>query len=102
MHGNMQRAHAEFIQKADGPFTYIAATPHSLSLVRDKFGTRKGIIGYRIVNGGKNATLWAMATDLSALDIVGANDDVKAAPPGKSIIFTNLINKLIKVYFKKK
>jgi methylamine---glutamate N-methyltransferase subunit A len=87
MHGNLQRAHAEFIQKADGPFTYIAATPHSLSLVRDKFGTRKGIIGYNRGEGG-NPAFWAMATDLSALDIVGANDDVKAAPPGKSIIFT--------------
>src|SRR5919112_849789 len=87
MHGNLQRAHDEFIQKADGPFTYIAATPHSLSLVRDKFGTRKGIIGYNRGGGGKPA-FWAMATDLSALDIVGANDDVKAAPPGKSIIFT--------------
>lgn len=87
MHGNIQRAHAEFIQKADGPFTYIAATPHSLSLVRDKFGTRKGIIGYNR-GGGGNPAFWAMATDLSALDIVGASNDVKAAPPGKSIIFT--------------
>lgn len=87
MHGDIQRAHAEFIQKADGPFTYIAATPHSLSLVRDKFGTRKGIIGYNR-GGGGNPAFWAMATDLSALDIIGANDDVKAAPPGKSIIFT--------------
>jgi glutamine phosphoribosylpyrophosphate amidotransferase len=87
MHGDIQRAHDEFIQKADGPFTYFAATPHSLSLVRDKFGTRKGIIGYN--RGGEgNPAFWAMATDLSALDIVGANDDVKAASPGKSIIFT--------------
>ena len=87
MHGDIQRAHDEFIQKADGPFTYFAATPHSLSLVRDKFGTRKGIIGYN--RGGEgNPAFWAMATDLSALDIVGANDDVKAACPGKSIIFT--------------
>jgi glutamine phosphoribosylpyrophosphate amidotransferase len=88
MHGDIQRAHSEFIQKADGPFTYIAATPHSLSLVRDKFGTRKGIIGYNSGDGGKNPAFWAMATDLSALDIVGANEDVKAVPPGKSIIFT--------------
>jgi len=87
MHGDIQRAYDEFIQKADGPFTYFAATPHSLSLVRDKFGTRKGIIGYN--RGGEgNPAFWAMATDLSALDIVGANDDVKAACPGKSIIFT--------------
>jgi methylamine---glutamate N-methyltransferase subunit A len=87
MHGDIQRAHDEFIQKADGPFTYIAATPNSLSLVRDKFGTRKGIIGYNRGKGG-NPAFWAMATDLSALDIVGANEDVKAASPGKSIIFT--------------
>jgi methylamine---glutamate N-methyltransferase subunit A len=86
-HGNIQRAHDEFIQKADGPFTYIAATNHSLSLIRDKFGTRKGIVGYNPGGNGYPA-FWAMATDLSALDIVGANEDVKAASPGKSIIFT--------------
>jgi methylamine---glutamate N-methyltransferase subunit A len=86
-HGNIQRANEEFIQKADGPFTYILATPHSLSLTRDKFGTRKGIIGYNPGGVGYPA-FWAMATDLSALDIVGAIEDVKAAPPGKSIIFT--------------
>jgi methylamine---glutamate N-methyltransferase subunit A len=85
-HGDIQRAHNEFIQKADGPFTYIAATNHSLSLTRDKFGTRKGIVGYN--PGGKGyPAFWAMATDLSALDVVGANEYVKAAPPGKSIIF---------------
>jgi glutamine phosphoribosylpyrophosphate amidotransferase len=43
-HGNLKRAHDEFIQKADGPFTYIASTNRTLSLVRDKFGTRKGIL----------------------------------------------------------
>ena len=86
-HGDIQRAHDEFIQKADGPFTYIAATNHSLSLIRDKFGTRKGIVGYNPGGEGYPA-FWAMATDLSALDIVGANEDVKAASPGKSIIFT--------------
>ena len=86
-HGDIQRAHDEFIQKADGPFTYIAATNHSLSLVRDKFGTRKGIVGYNPGGDGYPA-FWAMATDLSALDIVGANEDVKAASPGKSMIFT--------------
>lgn len=85
-HGDIERAHKEFIQKADGPFTYIAATNQSLSLVRDKFGTRKGIVGYNPGGDGYPA-FWAMATDLSALDIVGANEYVKAAPPGKSLIF---------------
>ena len=86
-HGDIERAHNEFIQKADGPFTYIAATNHSLSLIRDKFGTRKGIVGYN-PGGEGHPAFWAMATDLSALDIVGANEDVKAASPGKSLIFT--------------
>jgi amidophosphoribosyltransferase len=86
-HGDIERAHNEFIKKADGPFTYIAATNHSLSLIRDRFGTRKGIVGYN-PGGDGHPAFWAMATDLSALDIVGANEDVKAAPPGKSIIFT--------------
>ncbi len=89
-HGDIERAHNEFIQKADGPFTYIAATNYSLSLVRDKFGTRKGIVGYNPGRDGYPA-FWAMATDLSALDIVGANEYVKAVPPGKSLTFT--INK---------
>lgn len=87
MHGDIQRANDEFIQKADGPFTYIAATPTSLSLIRDKFGTRKGIIGYN-PGEGEYPAFWAIATDLSALDIVGANEHVKAASPGKSITFT--------------
>ena len=86
-HGDLERAHNEFIQKADGPFTYIASTNRTLSLVRDKFGTRKGIVGY---NPGSNEhpAFWAMATDLSALDIIGANEEVKAASPGKSLVFT--------------
>ena len=86
-HGDLERAHNEFIQKADGPFTYIASTNRTLSLVRDKFGTRKGIVGY---NPGSDAypAFWAMATDLSALDIIGANKEVKAASPGKSLVFT--------------
>jgi glutamine phosphoribosylpyrophosphate amidotransferase len=99
MHGDIQRAHTEFIRKADGPFTYIAATSNSLSLVRDKFGTRKGIIGYNRGSSGscgsgdnrmeqeERPPFWAMATDLSALDIVGANEYVQVAPPGKPIIF---------------
>jgi glutamine phosphoribosylpyrophosphate amidotransferase len=96
MHGDIQRAHTEFIRKADGPFTYIAATSNSLSLVRDKFGTRKGIVGYNRGSSGSgdnnmgqegSPPFWAMATDLSALDIVGANEYVQAAPPGKPIIF---------------
>jgi glutamate synthase domain-containing protein 1 len=41
-HGNIERAHYEFIKKADGPFTYLLATDESLALVRDKFGAIKG------------------------------------------------------------
>ena len=57
-HGDVERAHREFISRADGPFTYIAATADSLAIVRDKFGTRKGIIGY---NPGteKQPPFWA-------------------------------------------
>jgi glutamine phosphoribosylpyrophosphate amidotransferase len=86
-HGDLEKAHNEFIQKADGPFTYIASTNSTLSLVRDKFGTRKGIVGY---NPGSNEypAFWAIATDLSALDVIGATKDVKAASPGKSLVFT--------------
>ena len=74
-HGDIERAHREFVAKADGPFTYIAATVDSIAIVRDKFGTRKGIIGY---NPGTNdhPSFWAMATDLSALDVVGATTKI--------------------------
>lgn len=86
-HGDLERAHNEFIQKADGPFTYIASTNRTLSLVRDRFGTRKGIVGYN-PGSDEHPAFWAMATDLSALDIIGANEEVKAASPGKSLVFT--------------
>lgn len=85
-HGDVERAHREFISRADGPFTYIAATTDSLAIVRDKFGTRKGIIGY---NPGteKQPSFWAMATDLSALDVVGATEKIETPHPGKPMIF---------------
>jgi amidophosphoribosyltransferase len=85
-HGDIERAHSEFIAKADGPFTYIAATSNSIAIVRDKFGTRKGIIGY---NPGTSdcAPFWAMATDLSALDVVGATTKIETPHPGKPRIF---------------
>lgn len=85
-HGDIERAHREFVVKADGPFTYIAATPDSIAIVRDKFGTRKGIVGY---NPGTKDTpsFWAMATDLSALDVIGATSKIETPHPGKPRIF---------------
>ena len=87
-HGDLEEANYEFIKKADGPFTYIVATPDSLALVRDKFGARKGIFGYN--PGNRNyPSFWAMATDLSALDSVGATLYVETPAPGKPKIFYN-------------
>lgn len=87
-HGDIQKANYEFVMKADGPFTYMVATPDSLALVRDRFGARKGIFGYN--PGSKNyPSFWAMATDLSALDSVGATYHVETAQPGKPKIFYN-------------
>jgi methylamine---glutamate N-methyltransferase subunit A len=87
-HGDLEKANNEFIKKADGPFTYIVATPDSLALVRDRFGARKGIIGYN--PGNRNyPPFWAMATDLSALDSVGATLYVETPQPGKPKIFYN-------------
>jgi glutamine phosphoribosylpyrophosphate amidotransferase len=84
-HGDIERAHNEFVSKADGPFTYIAATSDSIAIVRDKFGTRKCIIGY---NPGTDCSpFWAMATDLSALDVVGATTKIETPHPGKPRIF---------------
>lgn len=89
-HGDLEKANNEFIKKADGPFTYIVATPDSLALVRDRFGARKGIFGYN--PGNRNCpSFWAMATDLSALDSVGATSHVETPPPGKPKIFKNKI-----------
>ena len=87
-HGDIEKANYEFIKKADGPFTYIVATPDSLALVRDKFGARKGIFGYN-PGSKKYPSFWAMATDLSALDSVGATYHVETAQPGKPKIFYN-------------
>jgi methylamine---glutamate N-methyltransferase subunit A len=89
-HGDLEKANNEFIKKADGPFTYIVATIDSLALVRDRFGARKGIFGYN--PGNRNCpSFWAMATDLSALDSVGATLYVETPPPGKPKIFNNKI-----------
>ena len=89
-HGDLEKANNEFIKKADGPFTYIVATPDSLALVRDRFGARKGIFGYN--PGNRNCpSFWAMSTDLSALDSVGATLYVETPPPGKPKIFNNKI-----------
>ena len=89
-HGDLEKANNEFIKKADGPFTYIVATADSLALVRDRFGARKGIFGYN--PGNSNCpSFWAMATDLSALDSVGATLYVETPPPGKPKIFNNKI-----------
>jgi amidophosphoribosyltransferase len=87
-HGDLEEANHEFIKKADGPFTYIVATPDSLALVRDRFGARKGIFGYN--PGNRNyPSFWAMATDLSALDSIGATLYVETPQPGKAKIFYN-------------
>ena len=89
-HGDLEKANYELIKKADGPFTYIVATSDSLALVRDKFGARKGIFGYN--PGNRNyPPFWAMATDLSALDSVGATFYVETPQPGKPKIFYNEI-----------
>ena len=87
-HGDAEKAHSEFVKRADGPFTYIAATPHSVALVRDNSGTRKGIVGYNPGND-RHPAFWAMATDLSALDVVGATrrNTVETPEPGKPRIF---------------
>jgi len=85
-HGDIERAHREFVSKADGPFTYIAATADSIAIVRDKFGTRKGIIGYN-PGTSEHSPFWAMATDLSALDVVGAITKIETPHPGKPKIF---------------
>ncbi len=87
-HGDLEKANYELIKKADGPFTYIVSTPDSLALVRDKFGARKGIFGY---NPGSNdyPSFWAMATDLSALDSVGATFYVETPEPGIPKMFYN-------------
>ena len=87
-HGDLEKANYELIKKADGPFTYIVSTTDSLALVRDKFGARKGIFGY---NPGNNdyPSFWAMATDLSALDSVGATFSVETPEPGIPKMFYN-------------
>ena len=87
-HGDLKKANYELLKKADGPFTYIVSTPDSLALVRDKFGARKGIFGY---NPGNNdyPSFWAMATDLSALDSVGATFYVETPEPGIPKMFYN-------------
>src|SRR5829696_5529187 len=89
-HGDLEKANYKITKNADATFTNIVSTTDSLSLVRNKFPARKGIFGYN--PGNRNyPSFWAMATDLSALDSVGATFYVETPQPGKPKIFYNKI-----------
>jgi len=55
-------------------------------MIISNFVTRKGIVGY---NPGtkEHPPFWAMATDLSALDVIGATAKIETPYPGKPKIF---------------
>ncbi len=80
-HGDFERANYEFVEKADGPFTYIVATNDAIAMVRDKYGLRKGMIGY-FDGDDKNPPFIAMATDVSALNAVQATKNIHAPKHG--------------------
>jgi amidophosphoribosyltransferase len=82
---SLEEANKNFIEEADGLFTYIVGTPDSMAVVRDRFGLRKAIIGRN--PGNSYPPFYAMATDSSALNAVGANFDVGYLQPGEVRVF---------------
>ncbi len=81
VHGDLERANYEFIEQGDGPFAYIIATEQGIAVVRDNFGLRKVMVGYHPGTDTEPAFI-AMATDVSALNAIGANRNVHAPGHG--------------------
>ncbi len=71
---------------ADGPFTFVLTTADALAVVRDKFGLRKAMVG-KAPETSSQPSFIAIATDVSALNQVGAIYDRHAPKPGKPEIY---------------
>lgn len=85
-HGDFKRANMQFVEIADGPFTFIAGTENAIAVTRDRYGLRKAIVGYTPQTDGKPGFI-AIATDVSALNAIGANQTVFTPPHASTAVF---------------
>lgn len=92
-HGDFEKAINIFLYgerrgmpAGDGPFTFIAATQDTIGVARDKFGLRKAMVGMA-PETVEHPSFIAIATDVSALNQVGAIYDRHSPRAGKPEIY---------------
>lgn len=78
---SLEDSSKEFIEQADGPFTFIISTSNELAFVKDKYATRPATAGYC------DEGYWAIATDLAGLHAVNAIKNLDSLEPGGVRIF---------------
>lgn len=78
---SLQDACTEFIEVADGPFTFIVSIPTEVAFVKDRYATRPATAGYC------EEGYWAIATDLAGLEAVNAKKNRDSLQPGGVKIF---------------
>ncbi|HLC96443.1 MAG TPA: glutamate synthase-related protein [Candidatus Nanoarchaeia archaeon] len=76
---SLEQACKDFVAKGDGPYSFLLATPEGIAFVKDDFGLRPAMVGYN-----PKDEFFAVATDIAALNSVGATEDRDL--PGKGIV----------------
>lgn len=75
---NLKEAMSESVKDLDGPFSYIISTPKAIGVARDKLGLRPAII----LEGEK---LYAVASEESALRVLGQSGSIRNLQPGEVV-----------------
>lgn len=75
---SLKEAMVESVKDLDGPFSYIISTPEALGVARDKLGLRPAMIL-------KNEKLYAVASEESALRVLGQSGSIRNLKPGEVI-----------------
>jgi len=70
---SLEEAAAHFIEEATGYFTCLAATKQGMAFFKDRAATRPAAFGEHAPRDDDDLCFSAIATDFSALDIVGVN-----------------------------
>ena len=76
---DLEKACYDFVENGDGPYSFLLATPQGIAFVKDTFGLRPAIVGYN-----PKQEFYAIATDIAALNKVGASEQRDL--PGNGIV----------------
>ncbi|NOZ81207.1 MAG: hypothetical protein GXP63_06065 [DPANN group archaeon] len=79
---SLEDAAKDFVDRGDGPYSFLVATPEGVAFVKDRNALRPAIMGY---NPGQG--FYAVATDIAALNKVGAHEDLNFLSRGGVHVF---------------